>query len=403
MDSIKQLKKLEKEMKIDHKKDVGFRYPSKDGGGSNYERYLEYYNETLSGELHPLWIIDIFQSQHSWYLDNATYQILKIEDKEKGIEYFRNASAYAYLTLLVQEGCFECEKAVSQQFQNIHTGSVWMSEVLLCGWEEEYQQIGEWFIESIAYGKKEKSENSGIYINKLIISGDEDALVGWFLFDLYCKVYNRSYDESKAKYPKNMLFFKEILENWNTKDMAKVEQYVYLMCEYHLEQTQEEVGEDDYFVFDSAKYWLFPVEVLAWLKLREIHGVENPKEFAHHLMQGEVAKTLYTMRTPLEKPKELPYVVGLFKKFQEELCPDVKPPKWIKFNEKEIPKIYLKSRELAPKTGCYQATLPKEHPRAEFLKNSGFDTKRVKEGETIGTFGLSGGDEELIVWVYLGE
>jgi len=70
---------------------------------------------------------------------------------------------------------------------------------------------------------------------------------------------------------------------------------------------------------------------------------------------------------------------------------------------KFIPLIQLKSRELAPKTGRYQATLPKEHPRAEFLKNSGFDTKQVKEGETIGTFGLSGGDEELIVWVYLGE
>lgn len=67
-----------------------------------------------------------------------------------------------------------------------------------------------------------------------------------------------------------------------------------------------------------------------------------------------------------------------------------------------IPTIHLKSNQLAPKTGRYQATLKKEHPQAEFLKSSGFDIKNVQENQSIGTFGLSEEDEDDIVWVYLG-
>jgi len=64
--------------------------------------------------------------------------------------------------------------------------------------------------------------------------------------------------------------------------------------------------------------------------------------------------------------------------------------------------ITLKSREIAPKTGRYQPTLPKGHPDEEFVKESRF-IKRVEKGQSIGTFGLTGGNEELIVWVYLWE
>ena len=64
-------------------------------------------------------------------------------------------------------------------------------------------------------------------------------------------------------------------------------------------------------------------------------------------MQGEVAKTFYEMQTPINKPKELPYVVELFKKFQEEKCPNIEMPKWLGGEstkiEEPIPTIHLKS------------------------------------------------------------
>ena len=68
-----------------------------------------------------------------------------------------------------------------------------------------------------------------------------------------------------------------------------------------------------------------------------------------------------------------------------------------------IPKITLKSKETIPKTGRYQATLPAGHPAESIIKNSGFDTTRKIEGDNIGTFGLSGSDEDDIEWRYVGE
>jgi len=72
--------------------------------------------------------------------------------------------------------------------------------------------------------------------------------------------------------------------------------------------------------------------------------------------------------------------------------------------EKEpLPLIHLSSNQTVPKTGRYQATLPKGHDKEELIAHSGFDIKHLKEGESVGTFGLSGSDEYDIVWVYLGE
>jgi len=329
MDSKKQLIKLEKEMRVDHKKDIGFRYPSLEDKGSNYKDDVQEYEETLRGELHPLWLIDIFDSQHNWYLDNAQYQILAKKDKHKAIDYFGNMAAYGYLTLNTKVECFSCPNVPSQESVSIHTGTVMMAEILLCGWEEEYKEIGEWFIDSIAYGYQKKPESEGIYIHKIIISGDPDHLVGWFLLDLYCKVYHKTYDMKSAKYPKEMLFFSEIIDNWNTEDMLEVEKYVYLLSEYHLLHTQVEKADDDLFVFDHPDYWLFPVEILAWLKLREMNGLQNPREFSHPFMNTEVAQTFLNIKTPLAKPKAFPFVKELIENFKKKLCPDIKVPTWI--------------------------------------------------------------------------
>ena len=70
--------------------------------------------------------------------------------------------------------------------------------------------------------------------------------------------------------------------------------------------------------------------------------------------------------------------------------------------DSSIPTIHLKSKQIAPKTGRYQATLAKGHPKEEWLRNSGFDIKTVKLGKNIGTFGFDESEAD-IVWKYLGE
>jgi hypothetical protein len=68
-----------------------------------------------------------------------------------------------------------------------------------------------------------------------------------------------------------------------------------------------------------------------------------------------------------------------------------------------IPLIHLKSKKTVPKTGRYQATVAKGHRKEDLVNGSNFNIKHQKEGESIGTFGLSANDESDVVWVYLGE
>ena len=46
---------------------------------------------------------------------------------------------------------------------------------------------------------------------------------------------------------------------------------------------------------------------------------------------------------------------------------------------------------------------PTGHPAESIIKNSGFEITRKVEGDNIGTFGLSGSDEDDIEWRYVGE
>ena len=157
---------------------------------------------------------------------------------------------------------------------------------------------------------------------------------------------------------------------------------------------------------EDSYYGAEPVIMKSMTPIIEIIGEDEDDYIVMDIESGKIWVSFFGVSEASNR-NSFGFIANSFSEFLDKIEDYDKLERLLNPSEEErlasIPKIHLKSRELAPKTGRYQATLPKEHPRAEFLKNSGFDTKRVKEGETVGTFGLSGGDEELIVWVYLGE
>jgi len=323
----KRVKKLLNEMQEDCIKDVGLRYPDNQGNGKLFSYAVEVYNDIIKGTFPAISSERVFKTLQDWYLDNSYYQLLKENNTSMAIEYFTRSSAYGYLALFVGEVNFFCPSTPGQSSYLMDTATAHMSQTLLCGWESEYSQIGDWFIDSIAFGKQKK-EGDSHYSYHAIISGESYALAGWFLVDLYCMVYGKQYDESKAIRPDDLLFYKDVLKNWDTNNIQEVQRLVSIMSEYHMDQTQEEKGDDDYYSFSSVNYWLFPYEILTWLKLRELKGLKNPKTFTHPLMNTPIAKMFLNIKEPLPYPKELPYAKELLEKLQEQ-CPDVEIPEWL--------------------------------------------------------------------------
>ena len=344
--------------------------------------------------LHILQDLALYHMEYSQFLSYANS--LNIQD----IEHLKISNQYATIMLYTMSQTHSCIcPAPSIWMKN---GGFFFSLTILSSTKKNIEKIGDILIDSI------NGDNS------VIGYGHPEHTKAWFILDLYCKVFSKNYSEERAYLPDDYIDFKNILNVWDTTDLITVELLVYALCELHLNENittlkkhieQEEDGEAVEYV--DVNTFIIPYEVLAWLKLRELKGLKNPTKFSHPLMKTPIAKMFLNIKEPLPKPTELPYAKELLEKLKER-CPDVEVPEWLgeeKEKQKEpefIPTIHLKSRELAPKTGRYQPTLPKGHPYEAFVKEPRF-IKRVAKDETIGTFGLTGGDEALIVWVYLGE
>lgn len=327
MQNEKIVKKLLNGITKNYKKHIGLRYPNEVDNGANYNRAIRRFNKIIAAELHPIAARLIFTSLSSWYLDNGQNQIISKKDNATATEYFSNASAYGYLLLYLSKINFHCKKTVSYEYFLIDEANDYMGRCLLCGWGDEYSKIGEWLIESINYGSHK--DEDGANVHQIIGVGQSDILVGWFLLDLYCLVYNKKYNEDNAYYPESLLIYQDVLDQWDTTDLTEVDKLVYKMADYHLEQTQEAKNDDEYFSFDDSNLWLFPYEILTWLKLRENKGLENPKKYSHPLMNTPVAEFFLSLKTPLEKPKDLPYAKELLEKFKTTLCPETEVPDWL--------------------------------------------------------------------------
>jgi hypothetical protein len=249
---------------------------------------------------------------------------LEHDNQDKALEYYKRATAYAYLTnaLFVSER--KCE--------NGGDGGLWCDRVLelisrslIAGWEEEYIQLNEWIIESINYGRRDTP--TGRVDALFFATGSELCKTSWFLLDLYCKAYSREYNMDYAEHTKDMTPYDKVIENWDIDNVQEVEKLVYILCEYHIMQTEEEKKEEDYFAF-YADYELYPYEILLWLKLREDKGLINPKTFTHPLMNTPIAKFFLKLERPLDKPKTLPYVRILVQEFKK-ICPKLEIVEWM--------------------------------------------------------------------------
>ncbi|QND54122.1 hypothetical protein HB779_08240 [Phyllobacterium sp. 628] len=83
----------------------------------------------------------------------------------------------------------------------------------------------------------------------------------------------------------------ELFQNWREHNLEKFNDILNRAADFHVEQSHDmvEQGRDDdpdyvlkHFEIEEDKYWIFPVLLLAVLRLREWEGIKNP-ELTHDL------------------------------------------------------------------------------------------------------------------------
>ena len=323
-----QLKKLEEVLSAYHEKNRDFLSENHFTNGDYLdESYKKEYDEFI--ETPNVDYVDLI-GRLAWYnLDKAIYDSYHHGNKEEILKSLAYSSMLAYLTIVPSSqfcGCMEYNPKLEMSRAGILLGL----QVLL-GEKKEMLTSTQALVDSL----NAKS--------CLIGRGSAKDVQAWFTIELISKIYDIEILKARTRYPKkNYSHYEKVLENWDTTEPIEIEKSVYTLCEIHMSiviQGQNNPSEMvEYIIpgYEEPKInfltlpfiQLVPYDVLAWLKLRKLKGIKNPKTFTHPLMNTPIAKMFLNIKEPLPKPKELPYAKDLLEKLKEK-CPDVEIPQWL--------------------------------------------------------------------------
>ncbi|MDR0573866.1 MAG: hypothetical protein LBG96_07555 [Tannerella sp.] len=136
-----------------------------------------------------------------------------------------------------------------------------MSQALLLGWDKLGIKYGKMLIKML-YGKQYKGWHPA-YKHP------------WFMLEIFCKWQNIQLDYTELNYPEDMGIYQEVINNWDTKSPNMLSQLVNRMVEFHIEESDEYEYEDRTPDFPSSDYFIYAVEILLWLNIRERMGLPD--------------------------------------------------------------------------------------------------------------------------------
>ncbi|MBU3013265.1 hypothetical protein KO488_00750 [Poseidonibacter lekithochrous] len=155
------------------------------------------------------------------------------------------------------------------------------------------------------------------------------ATRSWFLLDLFSFVSKIEINKKIAIAPRKNKYepFYDVLQDWDTQDEALIDKHITMLCEYHLIYATSQIENDSLKErmknYEIPCFQIFPYEILAWLKLREQHGLKNPNKFTHELMNTKIVKVFLELDTPLAEVEDLPFEKEVLSNLKA-ACPDMK-------------------------------------------------------------------------------
>ena len=292
MDLEKEFKKIKAYIYKWYKKDQGEWFPDANSEGREKKNVDSYLLDILNDTKYEIQYFSLFFEKMSyWKIIQSQYALLYKEDKEKFYKEFAESTEYVYLRFVMDK-----------KFNDLGMSLAGFTFALLylSQWRDKSKELVESMIYSINnYDRSlDKQEKEGL----IIYNGQDNIVSAWFMLDLYCLSYNKSYKKNNSNLPKLYTPYDEVLKEWNTTDMNRVDQLVYKLCEIHIMRTIK-MKEDWYQEFDWNEKKLFPFEILVWLKMRKEQGLENPETYSHYFMNEPLAKAF-----PLDKPLPFPEI-----------------------------------------------------------------------------------------------
>lgn len=90
----------------------------------------------------------------------------------------------------------------------------------------------------------------------------------WFIIRMFCKWQNIDFNYEKLNHPAQLGVYQDVLDNWDTRDTSLLSNLINKMVTFHIEQSDEYEHRNMTPDFSSSDYFIYPVEILVWLNIR---------------------------------------------------------------------------------------------------------------------------------------
>ncbi len=136
----------------------------------------------------------------------------------------------------------------------------------------------------------------------------------YFLLLLGAEYFGQPIDPTKyIPKPERMQVYSAALAHWRSTDLDRVQRCIEDLAEDHVRNTVSTAPGADA-AFELEYEWVFPYEILTYLRFREWAGLPNPEHFAHPLLHTPLA---VLPKAPLPWPA-LPELDQAIAKFRRE-------------------------------------------------------------------------------------
>ncbi len=212
-------------------------------------------------------VMSKFENVNRWYSDR--YVLDQLTEDSSTLSATLSANGYQIMCMADVFARRYPNNPASPAFKNC---AYWLANMFREKWYNQAKEVVDYI-------------NDWLKTNSLK-GGQDFKPASWFIVQLANLGFDYPQDYSTYNYPKEMGVYQEALSHWNTTDLSVVDSIVSKLCDFHIKEAH--YGKEDEFLdvqFSQPDWFVFGFEILTWLSIREMRGLENPTHFSHEMMQ----------------------------------------------------------------------------------------------------------------------
>jgi len=205
--------------------------------------------------------------------------IAVMEEREEGLDLLYRSFYYGAADFYCDAANYIGTSARFLAVNNFNQGVLLLAEALTLGCWTDVERIAK----ATRFALAQRRPMDGQLICGFL--GVDRTCVAPFILNLYAQWSGKPFPLDGLPF-QLMQGYEPLLSVWQTEDLGVLEKVLFAACDFHMERSSYSDSAPEFY---NPETILFPVEILAVLRLREAKGLINP-DIDHPLLQTPIGR-----------------------------------------------------------------------------------------------------------------